>query len=163
MEEEFPLAPPQPITDSMTVIPVNAHNLLAPSVQVDDNSLPQKPEEYWGCPVLEEVAPMLVEEEVLENVGLNTMVTQSEEAVPELIPQQGFSEEQLHLIFELRRDIADQLHRQEILNRQLDMFFDSFSSEPVKRRFPTYCQPFSFTPAPPHSPPDDGGQGAYGV
>jgi len=75
MEEEFPWAPPQPIVASMTVAPLNSHNLLAISVQVDDNSLAQKLEEYWGFPILEEVAPMLVEEEVQESVGLNTMVT----------------------------------------------------------------------------------------
>jgi hypothetical protein len=55
------------------------------------------------------------------------------------------TEDHLNMIFEMRRDMADQLHIQHTLNRRLDMLFDSLSSEPTKSRFPTCCQSFSFT------------------
>jgi hypothetical protein len=124
--------------------PVNSQNPLVPPVQGDENSPERKLEEYCGFPVLEEMALVFVEEEAPENVGWITEVTQTEDVVPAMIPQQSFSVEQLQLIFDLRRDVADQLHCQEILNCRLDMFFDSLSSEPEKRRCPTCCHPFTF-------------------
>jgi hypothetical protein len=51
-------------------------------------------------PVLEEVAPMIVEEVVPEVASPDIVVIQNEDVMSELTPQQGFSEEQLHLIFE---------------------------------------------------------------
>jgi hypothetical protein len=53
------------------------------------------------------MALLLIEKEIPESVGLNIVVTQSEEVVPGLISQPGFSEEQLYLIFKLYRDVAD--------------------------------------------------------
>jgi hypothetical protein len=55
------------------------------------------------------------------------------------------TEDYLNMIFEMRRDMDDQLHNQHALNRHLDMLFDSLSREPVKNHFPTRCQPFAFT------------------
>jgi hypothetical protein len=55
------------------------------------------------------------------------------------------TEDHLNLIFEMRRDMVDQLQSQRTLNRRLDMLFDSLSSEPAKSHCPTCCQPFSFT------------------
>jgi hypothetical protein len=98
-----------------------------------------------------------------ENMDMNTVVSQFEDTVPEKPLQQSFSAEHLNLIFEMRRDVADQLHRQETLHHRLDMFFDSLSSEPEKRRCPTCCQPFTFAPVPPSSSSTDGDPGASGV
>jgi hypothetical protein len=74
--EKFTLAQPEPIDASTMATPVNAQNILSPSVQVDDNCLAQKLQEYWGFPILEEVALMLVEEEILESADLNIVVFQ---------------------------------------------------------------------------------------
>lgn len=74
---------------------------------------------------------MIVEELVLEVASPDIAVIRNEDVISELTPQQGFSEEKLHLIFKFHWDIADQLHRQEILSHQLDMFFDYFSSDHV--------------------------------
>jgi hypothetical protein len=52
---------------------------------------------------------MVVEEEALDVACPDIVVTQNEEAMPELTPSCGFSEEQLQLIFDLRRDVVDQL------------------------------------------------------
>jgi hypothetical protein len=74
--EKFTPAQPEPIDASTMATPVNAQNILSPSVQVDDNCLAQKLQEYWGFPVLEEVALMLVEEEIPESADLNIVVFQ---------------------------------------------------------------------------------------
>jgi hypothetical protein len=66
-------------------------------------------------------------------MDMNTVASQFEDTMPEKPMQQSFSAEHLNLIFEMRRDVANQLHRQETLHRRLDMFFDSLSSEPGKR------------------------------
>jgi hypothetical protein len=55
------------------------------------------------------------------------------------------TEDHLVLIFEMRRDLVEQLHNQHILNKRLDILFDSLSSEPAKSRCPTCCQPYAFT------------------
>jgi len=75
----------------------------------------EKLEKYSGWSVLEEMALLLIEKEIPKGVGLNIVVTQSEEVVPELISQPGFSGEQLYLTFKLYRDVADQLRHQKIL------------------------------------------------
>jgi hypothetical protein len=56
-----------------------------------------------------------------------------------------FSEDHLQLIFEMHRNLADQLHNQSILNHRMDLLFDSLSSEPAQRRCLTCFQPFVFT------------------
>jgi hypothetical protein len=53
-------------------------------------------------------------------------------------------EDHLVLIFEMRKDLAEQQHRQSIFNKRLDALYDSLSSEPEKIRCPTCCQPFVF-------------------
>jgi hypothetical protein len=54
------------------------------------------------------------------------------------------TEDHLVLIFEMRKDLAEQQHRQSIFNKRLDALYDSLSSEPEKSRCPTCCQPFIF-------------------
>jgi hypothetical protein len=51
-----------------------------------------------------------------------------------------FSEDHLQLIFEMRREMADQLQSQSALSRRLDLLFDSLSNEPAKSHCPTCCQ-----------------------
>jgi hypothetical protein len=55
------------------------------------------------------------------------------------------TEDHLVLIFEMRKDLVEQLHNQHVLSKRLDILFNSLSSEPVKSRCPTCCQPFAFT------------------
>jgi hypothetical protein len=54
------------------------------------------------------------------------------------------TEDHLVLIFEMRKDLAEQQHHQRTLNKCLDVLYDSLSSEPEKIRCPTCCQPFVF-------------------
>jgi hypothetical protein len=54
-------------------------------------------------------------------------------------------EDHLNMIFDMRRDMANQIQSQCTLIKHLDMFFYSMSSEPVKSRFQTCFHPFSFT------------------
>jgi hypothetical protein len=74
--EKITTARPEPIDASTTVTPVNTQNILAPSIQVDDNCPDQKLHEYWGFLVLEELALMLVEEEIPKSADLNIVVFQ---------------------------------------------------------------------------------------
>jgi len=67
-------------------------------------------EEYCGFSILEELAPVSAEEEAPTNVDHITEVTWTEDVVPAMIPRQIFSVEQLQLIFDLRRDVTEQLH-----------------------------------------------------
>jgi hypothetical protein len=59
--------------------------------------------------------------------------------------------------------MANQLHRQEIIHRHLDMFFVALSKEHEKRRFPTCGHPFTFSPAPHSSMENATNSGASGV
>jgi hypothetical protein len=54
--------------------------------------------------------------------------------------------EHLELIFEMRRDMMEQLHRHTLLSSRLDMLFDAFSCTQSKQRCPTCAQPYVFTP-----------------
>jgi hypothetical protein len=72
----------------------------------------------------------------------------------------SFLGEHLQLIFDMRRDMVDKLHRHNILSHHLDALFDSISGDLVKRRFPTCCQLYVFTPALPQPPSGDGTSGS---
>jgi hypothetical protein len=54
------------------------------------------------------------------------------------------TDDHLVLIFEMRRDLAEQQHRQSFFNKRLDTLYDSLSSEPKKSHCPTCCHPFTF-------------------
>jgi hypothetical protein len=54
------------------------------------------------------------------------------------------TEEHLALIFEMRRDLDEQMHNQSLLNKHMDLLFDSLSGEPAKSCCPTCCQPYAF-------------------
>jgi hypothetical protein len=101
VEEEFPLTPFHPMEDPMMAPLVNSHNPLVPPVQGDENSPERKLEEYCGCLVLEEMAPVSVEEEAPGKCGLNYRGYTDQDVVPAMIPQQSFSTENCnsYLIF----------------------------------------------------------------
>jgi hypothetical protein len=61
-------------------------------------------------------------------------------------PPNLFSPEQLELIFDIRGYMADQLHRDTLINNRIDMLFDAFSNAPAKQRCPTCAQPFVLQP-----------------
>jgi hypothetical protein len=54
------------------------------------------------------------------------------------------TEDHLVLIFEMRRDLAEQQHRQSFFSKRLDALYDSLSSEPEKSHCRRCCQPFTF-------------------
>jgi hypothetical protein len=91
--------------------PVNSQNPIVPLVQGDENSPELRLEDYCGFLVLEELALVSAEEEASTNVGRITEVTRTEDVVSVMIPRQSFYVEQLQLIFDLCRDVTDQLHR----------------------------------------------------
>jgi len=157
------MTPFHPMENPMMGPPMNSQNPLVPPIQGDENSPERKLEKYCRFFVLEEMDLVLVEEEALENLGRIIEVTRTEDVVSAMIPQQSFFAKQMQLIFDLRRDVADQLHCHEILNHRLNMFFDSLSSEPGKKHCPTCFQPFTFASVLPHSMSIDGDQGASSV
>jgi len=62
----------------------------------------------------------------------------------------GFSEDQLQLIFDMRRDIADQQFKQQHINQRLDALFEYLSGEPTPGRCPVCRHPFNIVPTWPH-------------
>jgi hypothetical protein len=50
-----------------------------------------------------------------------------------LLNPHRFSNDHLQLIFEMRRNLEDQLHNQSILNKRMDLMFDSLSGAPDKK------------------------------
>jgi hypothetical protein len=62
-----------------------------------------------------------------------------------LLNPHHFLDDHLQLIFDMRRNLEDQLHNQSILNRHMDLLFDSLSGAPDKKRCPTCGQRFVFT------------------
>lgn len=54
--------------------------------------------------------------------------------------------EHLELIFEMRRDMQEQLHRHTLLNNRLDILYDALLSSQSQQRCPTCAQPYVFTP-----------------
>jgi hypothetical protein len=158
VEEEIPLVPPQAPLDSLLL---SASDLQEPPH--NSGRLPQSVDpvsEMVGCPIEEETPPAWLEERIMATTQFVNAPQPVAASEPETPNTHRFSEEHLQLIFEMRRDMADQLHRQDILSRRLDALFDSLSSEPAKRRCPTCCQPYIFTPARPHSPSVDGNPGS---
>jgi hypothetical protein len=64
---------------------------------------------------------------------LNT-IKECDQAPPNL-----FISEQLELIFDIRSYMADQLHRDTLINNRIDMLFDAFSNAPAKQEVPDLC------------------------
>jgi hypothetical protein len=116
-----------------------------------------------NCSVEEETPPTWQDERILATTQPVSEPQPVAASMPEVPNTCHFSEEHLQLIFDMRRDVVDQLHRQNILCRRLDALFDSLSGEPVKRRCPTCCQPYVFSPARPQPPSGDDNPGSPSV
>jgi hypothetical protein len=69
-------------------------------------------------------------------------------AIPEFCPALPplFNPEQLELIFELRSQMADQIHRDTLMSQRIDMLYDAFSNAPTTQRCPTCARPFVLQP-----------------
>jgi hypothetical protein len=113
-----------------------------------------------GCIVEEEIPPQMEDycknfvDANNEDPGINWDDSWNEEDTH----RQTYTEEHVHpdpsscrltedhmvLIFEMQKDLAEQLHNQYILSKRLNVMFDSLSSEPVKSRCPTCCHPYAF-------------------
>jgi hypothetical protein len=139
VEEEVPQDPPLEPTDSFLF---SASDILTPPLTSGHHSLEGDfAPDLGGCPVEEEI-PTVEQEEEAQPVGDSQPPVAS---APDSPRTWRFSEEHLQLIFEMRRDVAEQLHRQTTLSRRLDVLFDALSSEPAKNRCPTCCQTYVFT------------------
>jgi hypothetical protein len=86
------------------------------------------------CRVEEEMPSTLENDRIQVDTQLGIQPQPVADSVREALSSCLFSEERLQLIFALIRDATDKLHRQTILCRRLDSFFNSLSSELVKRR-----------------------------
>jgi hypothetical protein len=53
-----------------------------------------------------------------------------------------FHPEHLDLMFDLRSQVADQVHRGILISQRIDMLYDAFSNAPAGQRCPTCAQPF---------------------
>jgi hypothetical protein len=52
----------------------------------------------------------------------------------------------LELIFEIQKDMIEKLHRYTLLSSIIDLLLDTLSCIERKQIFPTYAQPYVFTP-----------------
>jgi hypothetical protein len=109
VEEEFPFVPPQSPLEPTLISLRDIKHFSSSSFQVE-GSLPNQPlNEQWSFPVLEEMSPMVIEEISPVATGMNTDPTQIGPETTTLAPTHNFSKEHLQLIFDLRRDVVDQL------------------------------------------------------
>jgi hypothetical protein len=175
VEEEIPQDPPLEPLDSLLF---SASDILEPPLTfghpplVDDLAT-----DLGGCPIEEELPTEVQQEDDLETtwvvsllrknfplkfnrkMWLSLQATLHHRQLLFLASPRTWclSQEHLQLIFDMRRDVEEQLHRQTTLSRCLDVLFDALSSEPAKSRCPTCCQPFVFALRPTE---DDGNSGS---
>jgi hypothetical protein len=114
-----------------------------------------------GCIVEEEALPLkghsgrnsvasMEEDPVTDLTATFNSVTSTLEESQDQEDYHSYSEshllmdDHLVLIFEMRRDLAEQQHRQSLFEKHLDALYASLSSEPEKSRCSTCCQPFIF-------------------
>jgi hypothetical protein len=84
-------------------------------------------DDHWGVPIIEEAPLMvLIQEHMTSHAWLPEDSAESKENI-----QCGLTSEQLQLIFEIRRDVADQQFQQESMGCGLDALFDSLSGKPT--------------------------------
>jgi hypothetical protein len=114
-----------------------------------------------GCVVEEEIPPSWLKNWTAWNVPsteFDATTTQHEATVVSTkqvsLNPHCFSKDHLQLIFEMRRNLEDQLYNQSILSRRMDLMFDSLSSAPTQQRCPTCSELFVFTYS------HDGGSGS---
>jgi hypothetical protein len=109
------------------------------------------------CIIEEEIPQEECNEEEIPPTSQPPLVTTSE---PEWIHTYHLSQDHLDLIFDMRRDMEEQLHQHTILSSRLDMLFDALSGEPNKRRCSVCTQSFIFAPTRPQPHGDKGNPGS---
>jgi hypothetical protein len=57
-------------------------------------------------------------------------------------PPPFFHPEQLALVFELRSQMADQIHRDILMHQRIDMLYEAYSNAPADQKCPTCARPF---------------------
>jgi hypothetical protein len=160
IEEEHPLVPPQVPRYSCLFSTSNLHaSPLHSSHQIDVDPTSS----METCRVEEEMPSTLKNDKIQVDTQPGIQPQPVADSLQEALSLCLFSEEGLQLIIALIRDAADKLHRQTILCRRLDSFFNYLSNEPVKRRCPTCNQLYVFSPAWPHPPSGDGNSGSFGL
>jgi hypothetical protein len=58
------------------------------------------------------------------------------------VPPPFFHPEHLELMFDLRSQMVDQVHRGTLMSQRIDMLYDAFSNAPAGQRCPTCAQPY---------------------
>jgi hypothetical protein len=61
-------------------------------------------------------------------------------------PPPFFHLEQLALVFELRSQMADQIHRDILMHQCIDMLYEAYSNAPAGQKCPTCARPFVLQP-----------------
>jgi hypothetical protein len=140
IEEETPAVPPQiPLAPSLYTVP----DFQAPPNTSGQPTLGfNSALEMETCIIEEEIPSEEHHEEALPAIQPPLVIAPE----PEWTSTCRLSQEHLDLIFDMRRDMAEQLHRHTILSSRLDMLFDALSGEPDKRRCSTCAQLFVFAP-----------------
>jgi hypothetical protein len=79
-------------------------------------------------------------------------------------PPPFFHLEQLELVFDLRSQMADQVHRGTLMHQRIDMLYEAFSNAPAGQKCPTCARPFALpTRNGPHNEdPSEATSGANG-
>jgi hypothetical protein len=102
---------------------------------------------------VEEVKVVEVVDTALEDLGAEVeghpvLAPPPLTALPDLChaPPPFFNLEQLELIFELRSQMADQIHRDTLMHQWIDMLYDAFSNAPETQCCPTCARPFVLQP-----------------
>jgi hypothetical protein len=113
VEEDFPLVPPQ--------APPYSHIFSASELQAPPHNSSRQNHDFIptstmeNFPVEKEIPPTLHDDNIQEEIQLDIEPQPVADSVPEVPSLFRFSEEHLQLIFDMRRDIAEQLHCQTIL------------------------------------------------
>jgi hypothetical protein len=144
VEEEFSRDTPQAPSDSFLFLAFDI--LIPPHTSGQHSSEGEFTLEMENCLVEEEIPTAGQDEEAQPVIDCQPTAASVLET-PRIF---HFSKDHLQLIFVMRQDATDQIHRQTILCHRLKALFDSPSSKKVKRRCSTCCQPYVFSPQPPN-------------
>jgi hypothetical protein len=130
--------PPTTIPEPFDNTNPSAHPTMAPGGCVVEEEIPPSWLKDWttrNVPTTTEVTHWLAMEET-PPTDFDATTTQHEEMVGSVeqtsLNPHHFSDDHLQLIFEMHRNMEDQLHNQSILSRHMDLLFDSLSSAPPR-------------------------------
>jgi hypothetical protein len=138
VEEEVPQDPPMERTNSFLFSSSNV--LTPPLTYIHHSHEGEFTLDLGGCPIIEEI-PTTKQEQEAPPVGDSQPPAASTPTSPNTW---RFSEEHLQLIFEMRQDVTEQLHRQTTLSECLDVLFNALSSKPFKNGCLTCFQTYMF-------------------